>query len=75
MSSKISQNSQENACIGVADLKFCNFVKKRFQHNYFPVDIAKFFRTTFFTGHLRLMLLKLEKFVSLIKTFHTTDLF
>ena len=28
-------------------LKACNFIKKRLQHRYFPVNIAKFFRTVF----------------------------
>ena len=27
--------------------KACNFLKKRLQHRYFPVNIAKFFRTVF----------------------------
>ena len=26
----------------VAGLKFCNFIKKRLQHRYFTVNIAKF---------------------------------
>ena len=29
----------------VADLKACNFIKKRPQHMFFPVNIAKFLRT------------------------------
>ena len=39
---KISQYSQTNTC--VAD-SACNFIKKRLQHNYFPVNIVKFLRT------------------------------
>ena len=41
--------------------KACNFIKKRFQHKYFPVDIAKCFRTPCFTEHLRLLLLASDK--------------
>ena len=29
----------------VAGLKACNFIKKKFQHKYFPVNIGKFLRT------------------------------
>ena len=32
----------------VVVLKTCNFIKKRLQHNCFPVNIAKFLRTAFF---------------------------
>ena len=28
----------------IADLKFCNFIKKKLQHRYFTVNIAKFLR-------------------------------
>ena len=31
----------------VADLNVYNFIKKKLQHRYFPVNIAKFFRTDF----------------------------
>ena len=41
----------------VAVLKDCNFIKKRTQHRCFPVNIAKFLRTAFFTKHLRQLLL------------------
>ena len=37
-----------------ASLKHCNFIKKRLQHR---VNIANFLRTTFFTEHLRRLLL------------------
>ena len=30
----------------VAGFKDCKFIKKRLQHGCFPVNIAKFFRTT-----------------------------
>ena len=32
----------------VAVLQVYNFIKKRFQHRCFPVNIAKFLRTVFF---------------------------
>ena len=36
---------------------FCNFIKKRLQHRRFPVNIAKFLMTLFFTEHRRWLLL------------------
>ena len=44
---------QENICVGVffnkaADLKACNSIKERLQHNFFSVKFAKFLRTSFF---------------------------
>ena len=30
-----------------AGLQACNFIKKRLQHTYFPVNIAKFLKTPF----------------------------
>ena len=36
----------------------CNFIKKRLWHRYFPVNFAKFLRTSLFTEHLRWLLLK-----------------
>ena len=33
-------------------LKTCIFIKKRLQHKYFPVNIAKFLRTAFFIENL-----------------------
>ena len=35
----------------------CNFIKKRLQHRYFPVKYVNFFRTAFFTEHLRWLLI------------------
>ena len=35
------------------------FVKKKFQHRCFPVNIVKFLRTSFFIEHLRWLLLDL----------------
>ena len=54
--------------------KACNFIKKRFQHKYFPVDIAKCFRTPCFTEHLRLLLLASDKEESSNKLFITLAL-
>ena len=34
----------------------CNFIKKRLQHRYFPLKIAKFLRTPFFREHFRWLL-------------------
>ena len=34
-------------------LKAYNFIKKRHQHRFFPVNIAKYLRKTFFTEHLQ----------------------
>ena len=43
---KVLQISQENTCVGVFLIKFVkNFVKKRLQHNCFPVKFGKFLRT------------------------------
>ena len=41
---KISQNSQENASVGIwlTNLQASNFIKKRLQQNCFPVNIAIF---------------------------------
>ena len=33
--------------------KVCNFVKIRFWHKCFPVNVGKFLGTTFFTKHVR----------------------
>ena len=50
---KISQISRESNCVGVsfnkvAELRVCNFIKKRLQHRCFPVKFAKFLGTPFF---------------------------
>ena len=48
---KISQYSQKSNCAELsflnknAGLESWNFTKKRFQHRFFPVNIAKFLRT------------------------------
>ena len=31
----------------IADLKVCNFIKKRLQHRCFPVNIAEFLKNLF----------------------------
>ena len=36
----------------------CNFIKKRFQHRCFSVNIAKLFRAPFFIEHLQWLLLE-----------------
>ena len=38
-------------------VQVCNFIKRKFQHRYFPVNIAKFLSTTFFTEHHQWLLL------------------
>ena len=40
-----------------ACLKVCNSIKKRLQHSCFPVKLAKFLKTTFFTEEFRWLLL------------------
>ena len=44
---EISQNSQENTCARVSDHRPATLLKKRLWHRYFPVNFAKFHRTTF----------------------------
>ena len=43
---KISQNSQESACLGVSGLRSATLLKTRLWHKCFSVNIAKFL------GHL-----------------------
>ena len=43
----------------VAGLKVCNFIKRRLRHRYFPINIAKFLRTSFMEHH-RLLLLPIH---------------
>ena len=42
----------------IKGLKAWNFIKKRLEHKCFPVKFRKFLRTTFFTEHLRWLLLE-----------------
>ena len=44
----------------VADLKACNFIKKRLEHRCFLVNIAKFIRTAFCMKDIRWLLLFLK---------------
>ena len=37
----------------VADLQVRNFIKKRLQHNCFPVKFANFLKNTYFAEHLQ----------------------
>ena len=46
-------------------LKACNFIKKRLQHKFFPVKLAKFLRTPFFTEHVRRLVLEIAHELSL----------
>ena len=55
---EISQNSQENACARVSFL--ISLLKRRLWHLCFPVNFSRFLRTTFFTEHLRWLLLGVE---------------
>ena len=55
---KISQNSQENNCIGVffnklAGLRSATLLKKEIPTKYFSCKFVKFLRTAFFTDYLR----------------------
>ena len=43
----------------VAGLQACNFFKKSLQRRCFPVKFAKFLGTSFFTEHLRWLLLSM----------------
>ena len=38
-------------------LEACNFIKKRLQHKYFPVNISKILGTDFFIEQLQWLLL------------------
>ena len=49
---KILQISQEKPCVRfsfnkVAVPQACNFIKKRLQHSFFPVNFVKFLRALF----------------------------
>ena len=50
---KISQYLQENTCVGVS------FIKRRLQHRYFPVNIAKCLRTPILKNSYECRLLRL----------------
>ena len=60
---EILQNSQENTCAGVSFLiklqaRPATLLKKKLWHRCFPVNFAKFLRKSFFTEHLRWLLLQ-----------------
>ena len=52
--SEILQNSQENTSAGISFL----ILKKKLWHRCLPVNFAKFLRKSFFTEHLRWLLLQ-----------------
>ena len=62
---EVLQNSQKNTCVRVSfliksqaiGLKPPTIIKKRLWHECFPVNFAKFVRTTFLTEHPRWLLL------------------
>ena len=43
-----------------AGLKVCNFIKKKLQHMFFPVNMAKCLTIAFFIEHLRWLLLLVQ---------------
>ena len=47
----------------------CNFIKKRLQHKYLPVNIAKFFKYSFFIEQLWCLFLNLYHSFSLFQCF------
>ena len=59
---KMSQNSQEKTCVGASFLiklhSSCNFIKKETSTQVFPMNFAKFLRTSIFTEHLQCLLLR-----------------
>ena len=55
---EISQNSQKSTCARVSFLMKLTLLKKRPWHRCFPVNFAKFLRTTFYTEHFWRLLLK-----------------
>ena len=60
---KISQNSQENTRVAVffdkvANLRPATLLKNRLRHRWFPVNFAKFLKTSFLIEHLCWLFLK-----------------
>ena len=47
----------------------CKFIKKRLQHRYFPVKLARFLRALFYTEHLRWLVFKISNSNILFKDF------
>ena len=64
---KMSQNSQENTCVGVSFfmVSLCKVAGLRLRHSCFLLNFAKFLRTHFFIEHLRWLLPILEETVFL----------
>ena len=56
-------------------LKACNFIKKRLQHRYFPVEFAKCWRTPFFKEYRQWMLLHIFPWINLDTVFSRLNLF
>ena len=57
---EILENSPENTFARVSFLIYLQastLLKKRVRYRFYPVNFAKFLRTTFFTEHLRWLLL------------------
>ena len=61
---KILQYSQENNCVGVSGLKACNFIKKRLETRYFPMNIVKFLRASILKNICERLLLWLTYYVT-----------
>ena len=71
---KISHNSQETICVEVsfnkvAGLLACIFIKKRLQHRFFLVNIAKFLRTPILKNSCERLLLEKVWFSEFYKIF------
>ena len=66
---KNNRNSQWRCSLkeGVPKNFPCNFIKKRLQHRYFPVKLAKFLRTSIFANICKKLLLQdnIEKTIHL----------
>ena len=52
----------ESLIYKVASMNACNFIKGRLKHRCFPLDIAKFLRTAFFTERHRWLLARTDNF-------------
>ena len=51
----------------VTDLKYVTLLKKKCQHGFFPVNIAKFLRAAFYLKHLWWLVLKITSVMKWIK--------
>ena len=56
-----------------AGLKISNFNKNILRHRYFPVELAKFLRTPFFTEHIQWLLLEISHELSLFIAFENNE--